>query len=205
MHDFGQAHENHAAALRFWIKRHGKLRQVERPAVRRGQLFDVIRAMREVSDKCQPARRVRRARRHKRIRPQRHVADTQFFIGKQAKHKALAGGIHKHLPHMIAIHDDFQILLFLLQRDFRGQIIVAERHVRFDHRRVVIRIAQFDLMRRAVQQVSFRRAHLDQLIPPQWQLLRRILSRFRRRDRVRHVARIKPDRPVFADDICRRV
>ena len=59
-------------------------------------------------------------------------------------------------------------------------------------------------MRRAVQQISFRRAHLDQLIPPQRKLLRRILSRFRRRDRVRHVARMKPDRPVFSDDILRR-
>ena len=171
MHDFGQAHANHAAALRFRLKRHGKLRRVERPAVRRGKLFDVIRAMREVSDKRQPARRVRRARRHKRIRRQRHVADAQFFIGKQAEHKTFAGSIHNLLPHMIVIHDDFQILLFLLQRDFRGQIAVAQPHVRFDHRRVVIRIAQLNPMRRAVQQISFRRAHLDQLIPPQRKLL----------------------------------
>ena len=204
MHGFGQAHANHAAALHFRLKRHGKLRRIERPAVRRGQLFDVICAMREVSDKRQPARRVRRARRHKRIRRQRHVADAQFFIGKQAEHKALAGDIHKRLPHMIAFHDDFQILLFLLQRDFCGQVIVAERHVRFDHRRAVVFIAQLDPMRRAVQQISFRRAHLDQLIPPQRKLLRRILSRFRRRDRVRHVARMKPERPVFSDDILRR-
>ena len=204
MHGFGQAHANHAAALRLRLKRHGKLRRIERPAVRRGKLFDVIRAMREVSDKRQLTRRVRRARRHKRIRRQRHVADAQFFIGKQAEHKALAGDIHKRLPHMIAIHDDFQILLFLLQRDFRGQIAVAQRHVRFDHRRAVVFIAQLDLMRRAIQQISFRRAHLDQLIPPQRKLLRRILSRFRRRDRIRHVARVKPDRPVFSDDILRR-
>ena len=204
MHDFRQAHANHAAALRFRLKRHGKLRRIELPPVRRGQLFDVIRAMREVSDKRQPARRVRRARRHKRIRRQRHVADTQFFIGKQAEHKALAGGIHNLPPHMIAIHDDFQILLFLLQHDFRGQVVVADRHVRFDHRRAVVRIAQLDLMRRAVQQVSLRRAHFDQLIPSQRKLLRRILSRFRRRDCVRHVARMKPDRPVFSDDILRR-
>ena len=204
MHDFRQAHANHAAALRFRLKRHGKLRRIELPPVRRGQLFDVIRAMREVSDKRQPARRVRRARRHKRIRRQRHVADAQFFIGKQAEHKALTGGIHKRLPHMIAIHDDFQILLFLLHRDFRGQIAVAQRHVRFDHRRVVVFIAQLDLVRRAIQQISFRRAYLDQLIPPQRKLLRRILSRFRRRDRVRHVARMKPNRPVFSDNIRRR-
>ena len=171
MHGFGQAHANHAAALRLRLKRHGKLRRIERPAVRRGKLFDVICAMREVSDKRQPARRVRRARRHKRIRRQRHVADTQFFIGKQAEYKALAGDIHNLLPHFIAIHDDFQILLFLLQRDFRGQVVVAERHSRFDHRRVVIRIAQLDLMRRTVQQISFRCAHLDQLIPPQRKLL----------------------------------
>ena len=105
---------------------------------------------------------------------------------------------------MIAIHDDFQILLFLLQRDFRGQIAVAQRHVRFDHRRVVVRIAQLDLVRRTVQQISLRRAHLDQLIPSQRKLLRRILSRFRRRDRVCHVARMKPERPVFSDDILRR-
>ena len=204
MHGFGQAHANHAAALHFRLKRHGKLRRIERPAVRRGQLFDVIRTMREVSDKRQLTRRVRRARRHKRIRRQRHVADAQFFIGKQAEHKALTGGIHKRLPHMIAFHDDFQILLFLLQRDFRGQVSVAERHSRFDHRRVVVFIAQLDLVRRAIQQVSFRRAHLDQLIPPQRKLLRRILSRFRRRDCVRHVARMKPERPVFSDDILRR-
>ena len=204
MHGFGQAHANHAAALCLRLKRHGKLRRVERPAVRRGQLFDVIRAMREVSDKRQPARRVGHARRHKRIRRQRHAADAQFFIGKQAEHKALAGDIHKRLPHMIAIHDDFQILLFLLHRDFRGQIAVAQRHVRFDHRRVVAFIAQLDLVRRAIQQISFRRAYLDQLIPPQRKLLRRILSRFRRRDRVRHVARMKPERPVFSDDILRR-
>ena len=82
MDRFRQAHANHAAALRFRLKRHGKLRRIERPSVRRGQLFDVIRAMREVSDKRQPARRIRRARRHKRIRRQRHVADAQFFIGK---------------------------------------------------------------------------------------------------------------------------
>lgn len=80
---------------------------------------------------------------------------------------------------MIAIHDDFQILLFLLQRDFRGQVSVAQRHVRFDHRRVVVFIAQLDLVRRAVQQISFRRAHLDQLIPSQRKLLRRILSHSR--------------------------
>ena len=171
MHGLWQTHANHAAALRFRLKRHGKLRRIERPAVRRGQLFDVIRAMREVSDKRQLTRRVRRARRHKRIRRQRHVADAQFFIGKQAEHKALAGDIHKRLPHMIAFHDDFQILLFLLQRDFRGQVSVAQRHVRFDHRRVVVFIAQLDLMRRAIQQISFRRAHLDQLIPPQRKLL----------------------------------
>ena len=119
MHGFGQAHANHAAALRFRLKRHGKLRRIERPAVRRGQLFDVIRAMREVSDKRQPARRIRRARRHKRIRRQRHVADAQFFIGKQAEHKAFAGDIHKLPPHFIAVHDDVQILLFLLQCNFR--------------------------------------------------------------------------------------
>ena len=171
MHGLGQDHANHAAALRFRLKRHGKLRRIERPAVRRRQLFDVIRAMREVSDKRQLTRRVRRARRHKRIRRQRHVADAQFFIDKQAEHKALAGDIHKRLPHMIAIHDDFQILLFLLQHDFRGQVVVADRHSRFDHRRVVVFIAQLDLVRRAVQQVSLRRAHFDQLIPPQRKLL----------------------------------
>ena len=82
MHGFGQAHANHAAALHFRLKRHGKLRRIERPAVRRGQLFDVIRAMREVSDKRQPARRVRRARRHKRIRQQRHLADMHICICK---------------------------------------------------------------------------------------------------------------------------
>ena len=72
---------------------------------------------------------------------------------------------------MIVIHDDFQILLFLLQRDFRGQIAVAERHSRFDHRRLVAFIAQLDLVRRAIQQISLRRAYLDQLIPPQRKLL----------------------------------
>ena len=171
MHGLGQAHANHAAALRFRLKRHSKLRRIELPSVRRGQLFDVIRAMREIADKRQPASRIGRACRHKRIRRQRHVADAQFFIGKQAEHKALAGGIHNLPPHMIAIHDDFQILLFLLQHDFRGQVVVADRHVRFDHRRAVVRIAQLDLMRRAVQQVSLRRAHFDQLIPSQRKLL----------------------------------
>ena len=171
MHDFRQAHANHAAALRFRLKRHGKLRRIELPPVRRGQLFDVICAVWEIADKRQFAFRIRRTRRHKCIRRQRHVADTQFFIGKQAEHKALTGGIHKCLPHMIAFHDDFQLLLFLLQCDFRGQVVVAERHSRFDHRRVVIRIAQLDLMRRTVQQISFRCAHLDQLIPPQRKLL----------------------------------
>ena len=68
MHDFRQAHANHAAALRFRLKRHGKLRRVDRPAVRRGQLFDVIRAMREIADKRQFAFRIRRTRCYKRIR-----------------------------------------------------------------------------------------------------------------------------------------
>ena len=82
MHDFRQAHANHAAALRFRLKRHGKLRQVELPAVRRGQLFDVICAMREIADKRQFAFRIRRTRRHKRIRQQRHLADVHICICK---------------------------------------------------------------------------------------------------------------------------
>ena len=65
---FRQAHANHAAALRLRLKRHIKLRRIELPAVRRGQLFDVICAMREIADKRQFAFRIRRTRRHKRIR-----------------------------------------------------------------------------------------------------------------------------------------
>ena len=154
-------------------QRHRVLLRAEQPAVRHGQLPDVVTAVRIQTGEGQIALRIRRAGGHQRIGGQLlAVTIGDDLTSVQAKDKALAGiDLNRLVDHARLRLCEQQILLLLAQGHAHRQISVAGRHLDLNNRGLLIHGSQREGMRRAIKHITVRRGDFREGILAQRQHL----------------------------------
>ena len=152
-------------------QRHRILLRAEHPAVRHGQLLDVVIPMRVQAGEREIALAVGCAGGHQGVRGQLlAVAIRDHVTAEQAKDKAFAGNrLHGLVNHAVRGFSQQQVFLLLAQGDAHRQIGIAGGHLGLDHRGLLIHSGQREGMRRGVQHVAIRRRNFRKGILAQWQ------------------------------------
>ena len=152
-------------------QRNGVRLCTQQPAVRHGQLLDVVIPMRIQPGEREIALAVGCAGGHQGVRGQLlAVAIRDHVTVEQAKDKAFAGNrLHGLVNHAVRGFGQQQVFLLLAQGDAHRQIGIAGGHLDLDHRGLLIHSGQREGMRRGVQHVAIRRRNFREGILAQWQ------------------------------------
>ena len=177
------------------------IRFVQLPALRTGQLPDVVISMREMSAEADPAVLIGDRRRQQRIGFQRAACVGDGIAVIQAEHEALTGHtLQGGMGHAVLIRFRIQNLFFLHQADFRGHEVINRDHADRDSRRHMIPGFQQHIVAGTVEDIPLRSGNFCHIVVTQRQ---RICFRFAvlRGQRSRHLVRPEPEGAVLADNI----
>ena len=168
-----QIHGDDVFTARLMVRRQrdGVRLRTQQPAVRHGQLLDVVISMRIQPGEREIALAVGCAGGHQGVRGQLlAVAIRDHVTVEQAKDKAFARNrLHSLTNHAVRGFSQQQVFLLLAQGNTHRQIGIAGGHLDLDQRGLLIHSGQREGMRCGIQHVAIRRRNFREGILAQWQ------------------------------------
>ena len=181
------------------------IRFVQFPALRTGQLPDVVISMREMSAEADLAILVRDRCRQQNVRVQQAVFIGDGIAVVQAEDEALAGNTGQGgMRHAILVRFRFQDLLLLDHADPGGQIVIDRNDAGIDHRGHMILCLQHHIIACAVEEIPRWGGYLCDVVMPKRQRSCFTTAFCRCGDLSGDFVCLEPERAVLADNVLNR-